>query len=695
MSSPVQGPGSPQHHQPSTDFHTPTKAGTHSGRTISVAQTGATLSQQSTKHHGPSTTSLAQRSVTTQSRHSPQHAPQLFTLDALKHAAGQTKGAFHSSNYKNILTSVEQFHRVPKSDLTQQIQKLDDVLQKAERFIEKKQGKTENPSQEQQQRIDGVKTLRDQARQVQASLTLKNFPPQSLQDVIAQTPLYQELRDYGGAELFELHLSQHPPQSFQDVLKNLASYETLGEQGSMLMEQHLQQHPPNTLTTFLEVAHMYTKADVATKHIKQLPETRGSATALSDTAKKIMGHSMKGPKSHINATQQAAALVWGEVKADILLQEVQRGSHKNLSAAKLAFTAKYKTLLGSPKQWPLSTALRALDQRFAEKSSGAVGETESLYANPKEEIALAQLEHVRSFGTQLENQLQTLPQPLHQTITRSLEDPGIKARFNDLPQVSVTDENNLFNRSSPRTFGSFSAQASMLPCFHASAATDGHQKAVYHANKLTLNGQRFIAAQGPQNNLENQGNYWKTLVGNNTAVSVDLTCPTDNDMNKRSVSYTPSPGQTQTYPGTPQTTVTNLGEVSILNGNVTVQKLEINGKQHTRIHYKNFHDRTSGNPAELVALAALVRNVCPSGGTIAAHCTAGVGRTGTFLVLMDHVSRIQNQQTLSETTTESAVTKFREARGNKGVQVASQLFTLDRVAKNQRSIAHMVKVLES
>ncbi len=207
-----------------------------------------------------------------------------------------------------------------------------------------------------------------------------------------------------------------------------------------------------------------------------------------------------------------------------------------------------------------------------------------------------------------------------------------------------------------------------LGCPKETAVKDSQGGYVFHGNYVKTDHASFLASQAPK--PENTGQFWTMIKDNNSPVTVCLTHKSD-EVAKKVARYIPPVGQTETFgKGQHQVTVTNLSSTPILGGKFEVQRLEIDGKPHTRIHYNDWVDKTSSSPGDLVTLALLQNMLNPGAeAPTTVHCSAGIGRTGTYIAVCEAVRSAMDGQIVIP---EKLISSLRDQRGPLTVQKAEQ-----------------------
>jgi protein tyrosine phosphatase len=232
---------------------------------------------------------------------------------------------------------------------------------------------------------------------------------------------------------------------------------------------------------------------------------------------------------------------------------------------------------------------------------------------------------------------------------------------------------------------------------------------IYHANKITIGGSNYIAAQGPYtqgNDISIAGDFIAMMAENDSPISISLVKESEfNDGKKPNEKLPPQQiGETINIPAKTKnnktirqaTTITMIDSIKDSNNGLQVDILSINGKQHVRIYDLTWKDHTGGDPRRLAAISLFVKHLGElpelkdrKGQPTIVNCNAGVGRTGTT-ILVDHMRKeIEQGKTLSESQLEKDILDIRNNRPTL-VQEYTQLETLKSfVAKGDNFISNM------
>ena len=627
-------------------------------RTISALANTATQLPGSSSPP-PGQRPLAERSVAhagEQTGSGDQPESQLLSEQGLRNIAGDPKNGLikKSPTYTKLLNTLNKYHNdYTSSSPEKKSQDLDDLQVQAEDFLATKAEKTGakkviadgKKKQDTRARVDGMKQLLTDIKTERASLALQAFQPTSLSNIADNKKAYESAGDFGR----------------QRLTADLAG----------ISAEDLAGISPGE---FLEVVKsgVYPSEDLQIKHFSSIKNPL--------KGKIIFPQAEQG-----SPLKAAAGQFWANDKI--------RRTFSELPSTAAALTGAHAKLDGMklPPQW-LALARSALDEIAqplveARLAEGPIYENIPYQASqmktldvntPSAPLTPLTLDEIKDLGNALQQGLESL----NPSLTRPAEHNDERNRqesYNALSQPTFNAENNIlhdasFVQAAKVRYGA-GRERDTLPCPRDSVVKTGG-KAIYHANHVNMPQGSYIAAQGPLQT--NQDNYWAMLAGQKTPVSIDLTNHEDKSKPKRTIDYTPLPEKSTTYEN--GITVDNLGETTILDGKFTVQQLKINGQPHTRIQYNKFDDRTPGTPADMVALSMLARSISSNPAIpIAVHCSAGIGRTGTLISVMDQVD---HQLAGKSHDPVAAIDTFRQARGSKGVQTPGQLDTILRTHEN-------------
>ncbi|SIO28278.1 protein-tyrosine phosphatase family protein [Halodesulfovibrio marinisediminis] len=216
-----------------------------------------------------------------------------------------------------------------------------------------------------------------------------------------------------------------------------------------------------------------------------------------------------------------------------------------------------------------------------------------------------------------------------------------------------------------------------------------------NANHITLNGKEYgIATQAPMQETrrrdgslitkDTQNEFWSMVDEKNVTTILDLT--RDSDVQQRKIpQYRPDEPKNFS-----QVSVSPQSKFATQDG-VHVDDFLVEGRngdtQLRAIHYKGWPDHGAVTPKELHKIVGLVKDAQKGvDGTLAVHCTAGVGRTGTVYSAL----ALNDMFASGELTPENANDKVldviadgRQSRGAAFVQTQEQ-------AKLLLDYAHML-----
>ena len=300
-----------------------------------------------------------------------------------------------------------------------------------------------------------------------------------------------------------------------------------------------------------------------------------------------------------------------------------------------------KSAQGSDAEY---VSIQEIQQRKKEKSAGSID----------------------SYMKALGNYLQT-GKP--ENTTNSSEET--KAQFRNLKEKSkkftpeeVVEANNKFTD---------------ISCPRHSSATKHN---IYHANKITIGESSYIAAQGPYtqgNDISIAGDFIAMIAENDSPISISLIKESEFIHGRKPNKKLPPQqiGETINIPAKIKngetvreaTTITKINSIKDDVNSVQVDVLSINGKQHVRIYDLTWEDYTGGDPKRLAAISLFTERISDlpelkdrKGKPTIVNCNAGVGRTGTA-ILIDHMRKeIEQGKTLSEGQLEKDILHIRNDR---------------------------------
>lgn len=207
-------------------------------------------------------------------------------------------------------------------------------------------------------------------------------------------------------------------------------------------------------------------------------------------------------------------------------------------------------------------------------------------------------------------------------------------------------------------------------------------------------GDHYIAMQGPKSNPETMYAIYQMLLNEDSNTVVNLT----NDLDVRykkdlEVRYWPDNTKSLLYSKDGKSikvTTKDIEENDNTGCNIITLELEKDGKKKEVkvFHFEDWIDfGAPGSEAELTKFDAFFRRLeaHPRTGKTVVHCRAGVGRTGTLIVMEQIKEKIKRNQINAgnfREEVENLILKGREERGPSFVQKPEQLkFIFDRMSK--------------
>ncbi|CAM3649340.1 tyrosine-protein phosphatase [Parendozoicomonas haliclonae] len=202
----------------------------------------------------------------------------------------------------------------------------------------------------------------------------------------------------------------------------------------------------------------------------------------------------------------------------------------------------------------------------------------------------------------------------------------------------------------------------------------------------SASGVNMIATNGPNTKLGSVDAFFQTMVQENVDTLVNLTRMKEQPV---MLEYIPSqPNQTLTVGNNKITLLNQTGHIS------QVQIETPSGSKTLNIaRYPNWPDHGVATPKAMLDFCREVGSSTPS--TMATHCFAGVGRTGTFdscfdVVQMIDDGRITNMRQLTSHVNDLIKTN-RQQRGTAWVQTAAQhelIYQVGQMALEQQQFAN-------
>jgi protein tyrosine phosphatase len=200
----------------------------------------------------------------------------------------------------------------------------------------------------------------------------------------------------------------------------------------------------------------------------------------------------------------------------------------------------------------------------------------------------------------------------------------------------------------------------------------------YHANKINFKDHRYIAAQGPYlQNIDTVSYFIAMLAENESPVSISFVQDSEFGITKNTKLPPQKIGKTINIPAKiingitirKAITITMLNSIKNNANNLQVDILSINGKKHVRLYDLAWEDFTGGDLERLTAISLFTEYISSlpelkdrKNKPKVINCNAGIGRTGTA-ILIDHMSKeIESGKTLHENQLETDILHVRNSR---------------------------------
>ncbi|MCK5894292.1 MAG: hypothetical protein KAG53_07760 [Endozoicomonadaceae bacterium] len=193
-----------------------------------------------------------------------------------------------------------------------------------------------------------------------------------------------------------------------------------------------------------------------------------------------------------------------------------------------------------------------------------------------------------------------------------------------------------------------------------------------------------IATQAPR--AAAMGDFWLASLSHDTKAIVDLTQGADIGAGKAEVYYPIEVGESMPFKsGDRQLEVSLLSEVThpsnptITTSTYSVVDDQGNEKEVSRIHFVGWIDREGIDTKVLHQIIDTVDHTAGVDGGVMVHCSAGVGRTGTFLTARTAKHQLSGTKMDSTQIQQEILTmgtKGREQRNRAFIQKPTQMSTL-------------------
>ncbi|KAJ6820324.1 protein-tyrosine-phosphatase PTP1 [Iris pallida] len=209
---------------------------------------------------------------------------------------------------------------------------------------------------------------------------------------------------------------------------------------------------------------------------------------------------------------------------------------------------------------------------------------------------------------------------------------------------------------------------------------NGYINASFMTTSSTGNVSQFIATQGPL--PETFNDFWEMVIQYRCPVIVMLTLVDNSKMMKKCADYF------QAEDG-----LREFGNISVINvsrrttgSSLVLQSLEVKKKESgeitlpvLHIQYPDWPDH--GVPEDTVAVREILKrtyHILPDRGPIVVHCSAGIGRTGTYCAIHNTIQRILNGD-MSSLDLPKTITDFRSQRMRMVEKVEQYFFCHDAI----------------
>lgn len=163
---------------------------------------------------------------------------------------------------------------------------------------------------------------------------------------------------------------------------------------------------------------------------------------------------------------------------------------------------------------------------------------------------------------------------------------------------------------------------------------------------------KYIASQGPLKHTI--GDFYKSIINNNTKLVIALTDEFENGMIKCDPYWAPG-----TYFSNGNQITVKINNVEKINDNLIIRKIQLSTESDTReivqMQLLNWLDNEiCGNFDDLMKIVRYKQDLMKSSDINAndyatlIHCSAGCGRTGTFITIDSIINLMENNMTINE-----------------------------------------------